>query len=67
MTYIADIDPNGTPALRAEAALDAAESYDGPVEADPRYVDYSDVSDPEAGVVWGYGGDHRVYIPGASD
>lgn len=67
MTYIADLDPNGTPALRAEAALDYAEAYDGPVEPDDRYVDYSDVEDPETPVVWRYGYGHAVLIPGASD
>lgn len=33
---------------------------------DRRFIDYSDVEDPEAGFVRGYGGDHRVYFPGAS-
>mgnify|MGYP006201511015 CR=1 FL=1 len=57
MTYIADLDPNS------------------PVFADPdetvedrdldRFVDYFDVENPEEGVVTGYGGDHRTYIPGA--
>lgn len=31
-----------------------------------RMVDYSDVIDPEAWLLWGYGDDHAVLIPGAS-
>lgn len=37
-------------------------------EVDPEdrdLIDYSDVADPEVGAVRGYGGDHRVYVPGA--
>ncbi len=30
-----------------------------------RFVDYSDVYEPDTFVIWGYGSDHRVLIPSA--
>jgi hypothetical protein len=71
MTYLAEHDPNGYHYEQADghvATWDAecpewrTESVD---PEDRPMVSYDDVSDPETGVIRGFGGDHRYYVPGA--
>jgi len=71
MTYFADLDPNH-PATERARLMDEAWDENMPewreLSSDPedrRYVDYSDVSNPDEGFVTRYGNDHGVYHEGA--
>lgn len=74
LNNLAAIDAHNT---AVQDAGDRAEAFDAAFPGweerevagtdDARFIDYSDVANPEEGVVWGYGGDHRVYVPAAFD
>lgn len=68
MTYIADLDPNNPATAAAEALVGIFDAdFPGWEEREAgeaaRYVDESDVENPDEALVWRYGYGHAVLIP----